>query len=344
MSARRCLRHHLRRADGRAGRHQHAEDLPRGLKPRAGARPTAAGRSRRASLPIPSPRALGNETCSSPPACSMRRRLLAAGALLAHARRRPLNAAGADRYLPPARRHCLRQRSAPAARRLPAAGRRTRQRAAGGVLLRRQLDSGERGDYRFVGEALASHGGWWCPGLPALSRRCGIPISWRQRQAVRWAFDHAGRAGRRPGQRVVMGHSAGAYNAAMLALDPRWLAGGQAARWPAGSASRARTTSCRSATRTRSAPSAGRTRRRIPARRARAGPRTAHAAHRRREGQAGQPAAQHRGLGGGCGPPACQCACGSSTSSTTRRDRRRWPGRCAGWRPCATRWWVRRSR
>jgi acetyl esterase/lipase len=43
--------------------------------------------------------------------------------------------------------------------------------------------------------------------------------------AVRWARDNAQRFGGDPERMVIVGHSAGAYNAAMLALDPRWLQG-----------------------------------------------------------------------------------------------------------------------
>ena len=43
-------------------------------------------------------------------------------------------------------------------------------------------------------------------------------------QAVRWAVDHAAELGGDPSRIVLIGHSAGAYNAAMLALDPRYLA------------------------------------------------------------------------------------------------------------------------
>lgn len=50
--------------------------------------------------------------------------------------------------------------------------------------------------------------------------------------AVRWVRDNIGRYGGDPDRIVLMGHSAGAYNAVMLALDPRWLAG---AGVPAGS-------------------------------------------------------------------------------------------------------------
>jgi acetyl esterase/lipase len=42
-------------------------------------------------------------------------------------------------------------------------------------------------------------------------------------QAVRWAFENAAQYGGDPRQLFLMGHSAGAYNAAMLALDPQWL-------------------------------------------------------------------------------------------------------------------------
>jgi acetyl esterase/lipase len=42
-------------------------------------------------------------------------------------------------------------------------------------------------------------------------------------RAVRWAKDNAARFGGDPQKLFVMGHSAGAYIAAMLALDGRWL-------------------------------------------------------------------------------------------------------------------------
>lgn len=41
--------------------------------------------------------------------------------------------------------------------------------------------------------------------------------------AVRWTIAHAGDFGGDPARLVLAGHSAGAYNAAMLAYDPRWL-------------------------------------------------------------------------------------------------------------------------
>ncbi|MEO0031781.1 MAG: hypothetical protein RIS94_1539 [Pseudomonadota bacterium] len=42
--------------------------------------------------------------------------------------------------------------------------------------------------------------------------------------ALRWVADHAAAHGGDPARVVVMGHSAGAYNAVMLTLDKRWLA------------------------------------------------------------------------------------------------------------------------
>ncbi len=41
--------------------------------------------------------------------------------------------------------------------------------------------------------------------------------------AVAWAFAHARELGADPAKIVLLGHSAGAFDVAMLALDPRWL-------------------------------------------------------------------------------------------------------------------------
>ncbi|WP_354445146.1 alpha/beta hydrolase [Ottowia thiooxydans] len=84
---------------------------------------------------------------------------------------------------------------------------------------------GERGDYRFVGEALAANGIIAVVADYRLSPQvqydgflgdCAL--------ALQWTLSHAARLGGDPARVMVMGHSAGAYNAAMLALDPRWLA------------------------------------------------------------------------------------------------------------------------
>lgn len=86
---------------------------------------------------------------------------------------------------------------------------------------------GERAEYRFVGEALASRG------------ILTLVADYRLYPEVRWpsfledgaaAVDWVLRKSAAQGLPVdtsrlhLMGHSAGAYNAAMLALDPRWLA------------------------------------------------------------------------------------------------------------------------
>jgi acetyl esterase/lipase len=47
--------------------------------------------------------------------------------------------------------------------------------------------------------------------------------------AVRWALGEAGRYGGDSNRIVLVGHSAGAYNAAMLALDPGLLGADRAA-------------------------------------------------------------------------------------------------------------------
>ena len=84
--------------------------------------------------------------------------------------------------------------------------------------------SGERADYRFVGEALASQGMVCVVADYRLSPVVRYPVFLEDSAAaVRWAFDNAARFGADPTRVFVMGHSAGAYNAAMLALDARWL-------------------------------------------------------------------------------------------------------------------------
>jgi len=97
--------------------------------------------------------------------------------------------------------------------------------------------TGERADYRFVGEALASRGIVTVVPDYRLSPAVRYPAFVRDSaRAVRWAHDRARSFGADPSRLHVCGHSAGAYNAAMLALDPRWLsdvglAPGQLAGW-----------------------------------------------------------------------------------------------------------------
>ena len=87
-------------------------------------------------------------------------------------------------------------------------------------------NSGNRADYRFAGEALASKG---CVAvLPdyRLYPEVRYPEFLADSAlAVRWVFDNIGAAAFGGDSRNVflMGHSAGAYNAAMLALNPAYL-------------------------------------------------------------------------------------------------------------------------
>jgi acetyl esterase/lipase len=84
---------------------------------------------------------------------------------------------------------------------------------------------GSRGDYRFVGEALASAG----IATVVADYRLSPEVKWTAiledcAAATGWAFANATRLGANARRLHLLGHSAGAYNAAMLALDPRWLA------------------------------------------------------------------------------------------------------------------------
>jgi acetyl esterase/lipase len=84
--------------------------------------------------------------------------------------------------------------------------------------------SGDRADYRFVGEALAAQGIAVVVADYRLSPEVRYPVFLQDSAlATRWAFDNAQKYGADPTRIFVMGHSAGAYNAAMMALDKRWL-------------------------------------------------------------------------------------------------------------------------
>ena len=95
-------------------------------------------------------------------------------------------------------------------------------------------DSGAKEDYRFVGGALAAAGFVtiipdYCiyPEVvfPAFLDDCAAAFAW----AAAHATEYGG------GERIfLMGHSAGAYNAAMLTLDPSYLARAGASRPLAG--------------------------------------------------------------------------------------------------------------
>ncbi|MEP7061016.1 MAG: alpha/beta hydrolase [Betaproteobacteria bacterium] len=83
---------------------------------------------------------------------------------------------------------------------------------------------GDRSDYRFIGEALAARGFLAVLAdyrlypevrYPDFLEDCAAAVAWSRREAPQFRGNSA--------RLYVMGHSAGGYNAAMLALDPRWL-------------------------------------------------------------------------------------------------------------------------
>ncbi len=84
--------------------------------------------------------------------------------------------------------------------------------------------SGSRKDYKFLGEALASRGILAVVAdyrlypevrYPSFLEDSGAAVAWTVKEVQRYGGD--------PKRLFVMGHSAGAYNAAMVALDARWL-------------------------------------------------------------------------------------------------------------------------
>ncbi len=86
-------------------------------------------------------------------------------------------------------------------------------------------NSGERADYAFVGSALAARGVLTLVADYRLYPQVRYPDFLRDSAlALAWGLEQAARLGGDPTRMFVMGHSAGGYNAAMLALDPRWLA------------------------------------------------------------------------------------------------------------------------
>jgi acetyl esterase/lipase len=86
--------------------------------------------------------------------------------------------------------------------------------------------SGERADYKFVGEALASRGIVTVVADYRLSPEVRYPVFLEDSaEAVRLALSRTDEWGVSPDRVYLMGHSAGGYNAAMLALDARWLQG-----------------------------------------------------------------------------------------------------------------------
>ncbi|MDQ2989329.1 MAG: alpha/beta hydrolase [Pseudomonadota bacterium] len=84
--------------------------------------------------------------------------------------------------------------------------------------------TGERADYAFVGRALASRGIMVVIPDYRLYPEVRYPdFLDDSAQAVAWTAKNIALYGGDPKNLFLMGHSAGAYNAAMLALDERWL-------------------------------------------------------------------------------------------------------------------------
>jgi acetyl esterase/lipase len=84
---------------------------------------------------------------------------------------------------------------------------------------------GTRAGYAFAGKAFASQG--FVAVVPDYRKVPDVrfPAFLRDgAEAVRWTRDHAPEFGGDPTRIALAGHSAGAYTAAMLALDRRWLA------------------------------------------------------------------------------------------------------------------------
>ena len=85
-------------------------------------------------------------------------------------------------------------------------------------------DSGDRDSYGFAGRALSRQG--FVVVIP--DYRLVPKAHWPDfiedsAAAVAWTHEHIAKLGGDPDRIALMGHSAGAYNAAMLALDPQWL-------------------------------------------------------------------------------------------------------------------------
>lgn len=85
--------------------------------------------------------------------------------------------------------------------------------------------AGDPHDYRFIARALVPHGYAVVLAGYRLYPHARYPAMLEDGAAVlRWVTDNAATLGGDPSRVVLMGHSAGAYNAAMLTLDRRWLA------------------------------------------------------------------------------------------------------------------------
>ncbi len=85
-------------------------------------------------------------------------------------------------------------------------------------------ESGDRADYRFAAMALAKRGFVVVVPDYRLYPEVRYPdFLFDAAKSLRWARRNAEEFGGDPGMVTIVGHSAGAYIAAMLALDKRWL-------------------------------------------------------------------------------------------------------------------------
>lgn len=85
-------------------------------------------------------------------------------------------------------------------------------------------NTGSRAGYGFAGKALAAQGFLTVVPDYRLIAEAPYPAFLQDSAAaVRWVRANAARFGGDPDRIVLAGHSAGAYNAAMLAFDPQWL-------------------------------------------------------------------------------------------------------------------------
>ena len=84
--------------------------------------------------------------------------------------------------------------------------------------------TGDRSTYAFLGRTLASRGlVVMIPDYRTYPEVRYPGFLYDSARAVAWAREHAGEYGADPGRLSLMGHSAGAYNAAMLVSDGRYL-------------------------------------------------------------------------------------------------------------------------
>ena len=84
---------------------------------------------------------------------------------------------------------------------------------------------GKREDYRWFGEALARHG--FVAILPDYRKYPQVKFDGFMTDAANalaWSFEHAAEYGGDPNELFVMGHSAGAHLALMLASNAKWMA------------------------------------------------------------------------------------------------------------------------